>query len=168
LREVHTHDSKRNPWVARLAKVLRSVPLTPNGLKQPSPMFPCLNRLRLEAGDSRLQTRVPSPGGEGTLVYLQRRWAISRLRRRWLRRRRTSITPWRKHIVRMTSQRKRNGSGSYCRLFKPGTLGFLSQMQMRRLPALLPRQTNIRIPVSRSLQHKPHPESPDRKRGPQI
>jgi hypothetical protein len=33
--------------------------------KQPSPRFLCLNPLRLEAGDSRLQTRVPNREANG-------------------------------------------------------------------------------------------------------
>jgi len=35
---------------------------------------------------------------------------------------RPSTKPWRKHIVRMTSQRKQNGRVNYCRLSKPDTL----------------------------------------------
>jgi hypothetical protein len=35
------------------------------GFRQPSFRFLCLNPLRLEAGDSRLQTRVPELGVKG-------------------------------------------------------------------------------------------------------
>jgi hypothetical protein len=39
------------------------------GFKQPSPRFLCLNSVRLEAGDSRLQTRVPNRGRRDSRHY---------------------------------------------------------------------------------------------------